>query len=132
MQQPMVLGSHRCAPPVEASLTCPDYGSLTLLFSQTVSGLQVQMPDGRFRDIKPLAGSIVVNVADTLSFMTNGYLKSTVHRVHRPPVDQAHIHRIGVIYGCRPNDNVPGGSERNSGPADLSQLSLRHPPCSRD
>lgn len=49
-----------------------DYGSLTLLFSQTVSGLQVQMPDGEYRDIKPQRGSIVVNVADTLSFMTKG------------------------------------------------------------
>jgi isopenicillin N synthase-like dioxygenase len=49
-----------------------DYGSLTLLFSQTVSGLQVQMPDGEYRDVRPQRGSIVVNVADTLSFMTKG------------------------------------------------------------
>ncbi|ORY27485.1 hypothetical protein BCR39DRAFT_538233 [Naematelia encephala] len=84
-----------------------DYGSLTLLFSQTVSGLQVKMPDGEYKDIKPQRGSIVVNVADTLSFMTKGYLKSTIHRVHRPPPDQDHIHRVGVIYGCRPNDDTP-------------------------
>ncbi|KAL7423622.1 hypothetical protein Q5752_001203 [Cryptotrichosporon argae] len=84
-----------------------DYGSLTLLFSQTVSGLQVQMPDGTNKDIRPLKGSIVVNIADTLSFMSGGYLKSTIHRVHRPPPDQDHIHRVGVIYGCRPNDDVP-------------------------
>ncbi|WVQ64295.1 uncharacterized protein L199_002457 [Kwoniella botswanensis] len=84
-----------------------DYGSLTLLFSQTVSGLQVKFADGTYRDIKPKKGSIVVNVADTLSFMTKGYLRSTIHRVTRPPPDQAHIHRIGVLYGCRPNDDVP-------------------------
>ncbi|WVQ84268.1 hypothetical protein IAT38_006420 [Cryptococcus sp. DSM 104549] len=84
-----------------------DYGSLTLLFSQTVSGLQVKFSDGTYRDIKPKTGSVVVNVADTLSFMTKGYLRSTIHRVTRPPPDQAHIHRVGVIYGCRPNDNVP-------------------------
>ncbi|WWC57578.1 uncharacterized protein I303_100110 [Kwoniella dejecticola CBS 10117] len=84
-----------------------DYGSLTLLFSQTVSGLQVKFADGTYRDIRPKKGSIVVNVADTLSFMTKGYLRSTIHRVTRPPPDQAHIHRIGVLYGCRPNDDVP-------------------------
>ncbi|ODN73327.1 hypothetical protein L202_07869 [Cryptococcus amylolentus CBS 6039] len=84
-----------------------DYGSLTLLFSQTVSGLQVKFADGTYHDIKPKTGSIVVNVADTLSFMTKGYLRSTIHRVTRPPPDQAHIHRIGVLYGCRPNDSVP-------------------------
>lgn len=81
------------------------------------------MPDGQYKDIKPLKGSIVVNVADTLSFMTKGgsrvssvassmltvpgYLKSTIHRVTRPPPDQDHIHRVGVIYGCRPNDDCP-------------------------
>ena len=96
-----------------------DYGSLTLLFSQTVSGLQVKMPSGEYKDIRPQKGSIVVNVADTLSFMTKGeslvagaeltvgYLKSTIHRVTRPPPDQDHIHRVGVIYGCRPIDNCP-------------------------
>lgn len=95
-----------------------DYGSLTLLFSQTVSGLQVMMPNGEYKDIRPQKGSIVVNVADTLSFMTKGmlkshstliqgYLKSTIHRVTRPPPDQDHIHRVGLIYGCRPNDDCP-------------------------
>ncbi|KAK4685958.1 hypothetical protein P7C73_g4177, partial [Tremellales sp. Uapishka_1] len=84
-----------------------DYGSLTLLFSQTVSGLQVKMPDGVYKDIKPVPGSIVVNVADTLSFMTKGYLKSTIHRVTVPATDQRHIHRVGVIFGTRPNDDCP-------------------------
>lgn len=49
-----------------------DYGSLTLLFSQTVSGLQAKFSDGSYRDIKYKKGSVVVNIADTLSFMTKG------------------------------------------------------------
>ncbi|KIR37443.1 hypothetical protein I352_00759 [Cryptococcus deuterogattii MMRL2647] len=84
-----------------------DYGSLTLLFSQTVSGLQVKFSDGSYRDVKYKKGSVVVNIADTLSFMTKGYLRSTIHRVTVPPGIQSSIHRVGVLYGCRPNDNVP-------------------------
>ncbi|XAO26418.1 hypothetical protein I312_105255 [Cryptococcus bacillisporus CA1280] len=84
-----------------------DYGSLTLLFSQTVSGLQAKFSDGSYRDIKYKKGSVVVNIADTLSFMTKGYLRSTIHRVTVPPGIQSSIHRIGVLHGCRPNDNVP-------------------------
>ncbi|KAF8913624.1 hypothetical protein CPB85DRAFT_1551029 [Mucidula mucida] len=84
-----------------------DYGSLTLLFSQNVSGLQIKTPAGEYRDIQPADGSIVVNVADTLSFMTKSYLKSTIHRVRRPPPDQDHINRVGLIYMCRPvNDSL--------------------------
>ncbi|WVO23656.1 uncharacterized protein IAS62_005011 [Cryptococcus decagattii] len=60
-----------------------DYGSLTLLFSQTVSGLQVKFSDGSYRDIKYKKGSVVVNIADSLSFMTKGYLRSTFSQGHR-------------------------------------------------
>ncbi|KIY67144.1 Clavaminate synthase-like protein [Cylindrobasidium torrendii FP15055 ss-10] len=83
-----------------------DYGSLTLLFSQNVSGLQIKTPEGEYKDVRPIDGSIVVNIADTMSFITKGYLKSTIHRVHRPPPDQDHIDRVGVIYMCRPNNNA--------------------------
>nr|KIR83658.1 hypothetical protein I308_06046 [Cryptococcus tetragattii IND107] len=50
----------------------------------------VKFSDGSYRDIKYKKGSVVVNIADTLSFMT-----------------KATLSRIGVLYGCRPNDNVP-------------------------
>ncbi|KAK3066742.1 hypothetical protein LTR53_016776 [Teratosphaeriaceae sp. CCFEE 6253] len=33
--------------------------------------------------------------------MTGGYLKSSVHRVHAPPDDQAHVDRLGVLYFAR-------------------------------
>lgn len=84
-----------------------DYGSLTLLASQNVSGLQLKDNTGAWKDVPPLDGTFVVNVGDTLSFLTKGYLKSTIHRVHAPPPDQAHIRRVGVIFGCRPNDDTP-------------------------
>ncbi|KAG6881347.1 hypothetical protein C0993_001862, partial [Termitomyces sp. T159_Od127] len=36
-----------------------------------------------------------------------GYIKSAVHRVVRPPADQAHCERLGLFYFVRPGDSVP-------------------------
>jgi len=37
-----------------------------------------------------------LQTADILSFASGGWLKSTIHRVIRPPEDQANVHRLGV------------------------------------
>lgn len=49
-----------------------DFGSLTLLFSQHVAGLQIRTPEGEWKYVKPVSGGITCNAADTLSFLTNG------------------------------------------------------------
>ncbi|KXT13112.1 hypothetical protein AC579_2155 [Pseudocercospora musae] len=79
-----------------------DFGSLTLLFRQPIAALQVYMPDGTWKWVKPYPGSITVNIADVLQFWTNGYLKSSIHRVSAPPDDQAHLDRLGLLYFLRP------------------------------
>lgn len=83
-----------------------DFGSLTLLFRQPVAALQVRTPEGEWRHVKPYPGSITVNIADSLEFLTNGFLKSSIHRVVAPPPDQADIDRLGVLYFVRPEDDV--------------------------
>ncbi|KAL1655371.1 hypothetical protein SLS61_001834 [Didymella pomorum] len=83
-----------------------DFGSLTLLFRQPVAALQVRTPDGKWKHVKPYPGSITVNLADSLEFLTNGFLKSSIHRVVAPPPDQANIDRLGVLYFVRPEDDV--------------------------
>lgn len=47
-----------------------------------------------------------MNVADTLQFLSNGFLKSSIHRVVAPLSDQAHLDRLGVLYFVRPGDYV--------------------------
>lgn len=79
-----------------------DFGSLTLLFRQPIAALQILAPDGAWKWVKPYPGSITVNIADVLQFWTNGYLKSSVHRVVAPPEDQAHLDRLGLLYFLRP------------------------------
>lgn len=49
-----------------------DFGSLTLLFSQHVAGLQIRTPEGEWKYVKPVPGGITCNAADTLSFITKG------------------------------------------------------------
>lgn len=49
-----------------------DFGSLTLLFSQHVAGLQIRTPEGEWKYVKPVTGGITCNAADTLTFLTNG------------------------------------------------------------
>ncbi|KAL4885952.1 hypothetical protein BJY04DRAFT_230155 [Aspergillus karnatakaensis] len=83
-----------------------DFGSLTLLFRQPVAALQVRTPEGDWKWVKPYPGSITVNLADSLQFLTNGFLKSSIHRVVAPPEDQAHVDRLGVLYFVRPEDNL--------------------------
>jgi isopenicillin N synthase-like dioxygenase len=49
-----------------------DFGSLTLLFSQHVAGLQIRTPEAEWKWVKPVQGGITCNAADTLSFLTKG------------------------------------------------------------
>ncbi|KFY14708.1 hypothetical protein V492_02466 [Pseudogymnoascus sp. VKM F-4246] len=83
-----------------------DFGSLTLLFSQHVAGLQIRTPEGEWKYVKPVDGGITCNAADTLSFLTKGFVKSTVHRVVTPPADQLNVPRLGLLYFSRPGDTT--------------------------
>lgn len=81
-----------------------DFGSLTLLFRQPIAALQIRTGEALWKWVKPYPGSITVNIADVLQFWTNGYLKSSIHRVVAPPADQAHLDRLGLMYFLRPTN----------------------------
>lgn len=85
-----------------------DYNTLTFLFHQPVAGLQVQTPDTAvWKHVRSRADAVIVNVADALEYLSGGYLRSTVHRVVRPPGDQvAAGPRLGLIYFARPERDV--------------------------
>jgi isopenicillin N synthase-like dioxygenase len=57
-----------------------DYGLVTLLLQDDNGGLQVRTPDG-WVDAPPIAGTFVCNIGDMLDKMTNGWYRSTPHRV---------------------------------------------------
>ncbi|KAJ5158052.1 2OG-Fe(II) oxygenase superfamily domain-containing protein [Penicillium coprophilum] len=83
-----------------------DFGSLTFLFSNPISGLQVRVPDGSWKDIPHIPGSLLVITADILQFWTYGYMRSTVHRVLAPSSEQQGMKRYNLIYFMRPADRA--------------------------
>ncbi|KAI9732601.1 MAG: hypothetical protein M1834_003937 [Cirrosporium novae-zelandiae] len=100
-----------------------DLGTVTLLFRQPVAALQILNSDNEWKWVKPQDATITINICDALSALTGGYFKSSVHRVHAPPPDQAHIDRLGVLYFARPNNNVILSPITNS--PVLNRLNLR-------
>lgn len=93
-----------------------DFGSLTLLWSQNVAGLQIKTHSGDWKYVAPVDGGIICNVGDALQFWSAGYFRSTTHRVIRPPKDQADGKRLGLFYFVRP------GNEVDIAPADSPLL----------
>ncbi|KAK7973477.1 2OG-Fe(II) oxygenase superfamily protein [Apiospora saccharicola] len=102
-----------------------DFGTLTLLWSQNVAGLQIKTspnssspgnPDeegedqGEWKYVPPVEQDdntgIICNVGDALDFWSASYLKSTTHRVVRPPADQLGANRLGLFYFVRPGDEA--------------------------
>ncbi|KAI0950665.1 hypothetical protein AcW1_007916 [Taiwanofungus camphoratus] len=84
-----------------------DLGSFTLLFRQPVAALQIKNhKTGEWKWVKPQDGTLTVNTCDALSFLTGGYVRSTIHRVTSPPKDQEHVDRLGLLYFARPNNEV--------------------------
>lgn len=86
-----------------------DFGSITMLFNW-LGGLQIRdqsaLPNDRWIYIKPIPGSCVVNLADSLVKVTAGILKSNIHRVAPAPGKQAGLPRYSLAYFSHPNDDV--------------------------
>lgn len=61
-----------------------DINLLTLLPVATAPGLQVQDKNGEWLTVSAEQNSIIVNCGDMLEELTNGYYKSTTHRVVNP------------------------------------------------
>eukprot|EP00026_Physarum_polycephalum_P012929 Phypoly_transcript_13280.p1 GENE.Phypoly_transcript_13280~~Phypoly_transcript_13280.p1 ORF type:complete len:340 (+),score=40.77 Phypoly_transcript_13280:77-1021(+) len=81
-----------------------DYGSITLLFQDSVGGLQVRNTSGEFADARPIPDTIVVNVADMLQRWSNDRLKSTLHRVVSPANSSGNLpERFSIAYFATPN-----------------------------
>ncbi|KAJ8515346.1 hypothetical protein ONZ45_g7234 [Pleurotus djamor] len=87
-----------------------DYGTVTLLFQDSVGGLQVQNPHTKvFHAAPPIPDTIVINVGDLLSRWSNDLLRSTLHRVVAPPAKQINDKetitpaRQSVAFFCNPN-----------------------------
>jgi isopenicillin N synthase-like dioxygenase len=87
-----------------------DYGTVTLLFQlQGQPGLEI-LRDAQTWSAVPVNPTaepdvpILVNIGDLLSYWTNGYLKSAVHRVIA--ADSSAPERYSIAYFCHPLDDA--------------------------
>ncbi|KAI0089615.1 hypothetical protein BDY19DRAFT_113838 [Irpex rosettiformis] len=83
-----------------------DFGSITVLWSQPVSALQILSPNGQWKWIRHIDNALVINAGDCMEFISGGFYKATIHRVVQPPSDQRGYTRLGAFYFAIPDDNV--------------------------
>ncbi|WJX25966.1 hypothetical protein P8452_14953 [Trifolium repens] len=79
-----------------------DYGLITLLATDEVSGLQIckdrDAKPQKWEDVAPLKGAFIVNLGDMLERWSNGVFKSTLHRVLGN-----HKERYSIAYFLEPS-----------------------------
>ena len=93
-----------------------DYGTLTLLLNDGVSGLEAFVHD-QWQPVPYVEGSVVVNIGSLLSEWTGQELKATLHRVAGPASagsqigkeeleESISVSRTSVAYFADPNNDV--------------------------
>jgi isopenicillin N synthase-like dioxygenase len=72
-----------------------DYGTLTVLATDGVAGLEVCPVDGTWQPVPEVPGALVVNLGDSMAQWTNDRWRSTLHRV---AVTEPHRQRHSVTF----------------------------------
>ncbi len=75
-----------------------DYGCLTLLAMDGVSGLEVQLGDGHWEPVNAQPGEFVINFGEMLERWSGGRIKATLHRVRGSDEE-----RISVPFFLKPS-----------------------------
>nr|XP_015877948.1 gibberellin 20-oxidase-like protein [Ziziphus jujuba var. spinosa] len=58
-----------------------DMSCITIVYQDQTGGLQVRSKEGKWMDINPCEGTLVVNIGDLMQAWSNGKLRSSQHRV---------------------------------------------------
>ena len=83
----------------QASGPHTDHGIVTILWQDSLGGLEVMGKDGKWIAATPLRGSYVINIGELMKRWTNGRFKATVHRV----VHLQDCSRYSMPLFCNPN-----------------------------
>ncbi|KAG9441253.1 hypothetical protein H6P81_017107 [Aristolochia fimbriata] len=80
-----------------------DMSCITILNQDEIGGLQVRSTEGKWMDIKPREGTLVVNIGDLLQAWSNARLMSSAHRV----VLKHSVTRLSLaFFWCFEDDKV--------------------------
>mmetsp|Transcript_14682 Transcript_14682/g.17818 ORF Transcript_14682/g.17818 Transcript_14682/m.17818 type:complete len:354 (+) Transcript_14682:65-1126(+) len=74
-----------------------DWGSLTILATDQVPGLEIESDSGAWIPVPPRPGCFIVNAGDQVEFYTRGFFRSANHRV-RPTVNQVRFSTALFAY----------------------------------
>jgi len=83
-----------------------DQTTLTILYSQPISGLQIRDENEKWRWVRHMDNALVVNCGGTLDMLSGGYYKSSIHRVIQPAQDQRGHKRLSLLYFGYADDDV--------------------------
>ena len=79
-----------------------DFGVLTVLYQDSIGGLQVQDLAGGWIDAPPMDGTLVINVGDLLERWTGGAYRSTPHRV----INASGQERLSLVLAYDPGPDT--------------------------
>ncbi len=83
-----------------------DINLITLLPAATAEGLQVLTKNNQWLDIPCHADTIIINTGDMLHECTEGYYRTTTHRVINPKGEKAKQARLSMPLFLHPCDQV--------------------------
>ena len=99
-------------PPVESGVVLPraaaheDINLLTILPASDGPGLELQLSDGQWIEVVNRPSQVVVNIGDMLQEATEGFLRSTTHRVASLDDGQAASGRMSLPLFLHPRPEV--------------------------
>lgn len=83
-----------------------DINLITLLMGASAEGLQAHTAQGDWIDVSPKPNQIVINMGDMMHRLTNGRLKSTIHRVINPSPEKLGTSRYSTPFFLHPRSNM--------------------------
>lgn len=75
-----------------------DINLITLLLGAEEAGLELLTKEGRWIEVSPPPGALVINIGDMLQRLTNHVLPSTTHRVRNPAGERAQFSRYSMPF----------------------------------
>lgn len=87
-----------------------DINLITLLPVSTAPGLQVLDREGKWHDVGGEPGDLVINAGDMLQYMTDGFIRSTTHRVTTPAgTENSSRYSMAVFVHAKPETLIAEG-----------------------
>lgn len=82
-----------------------DIDLFTILPRATENGLEVQLPSGTWHPVRVADDAFIINAGDFLEIYSNGYFRSSRHRV-MAPLNNPDVERYSMVYFVHPTSQT--------------------------